>query len=306
MTLSTSYAFGLAVSQLQDTQTSITKTQGQLATGKQYVNASDDPAAASAAGKVQDAIARQDAYASSLNQVDEHLAGQETAISSASSVLTRMKSLALQAASDTASAQDRANINLEIKTLRDQLLSLANAQDANGNFIFGGAVQSRPPFAAGASGQVSYVGDQSALYVPVQAQLRLNAGLAGDAAFGSVTRTVAGKTVGAGFFQVIDDLSNAIGGSDSAGMQQGITELGSLQDGLSHATASIGASRSAVSQQQQVIDSTKTRLQSMLSGVQDTDYTTAATKLQQQMLSLQAGQASFAQISRMSLFDYLK
>jgi len=306
MALSTNYAFRLAVTQLQDTQASITKTQGQLSTGKLYVNASDDPAAASSAQKVQDAIARQDAYGASLTQIDNRLAGQETAVSSASDLLTRMKSLALQAASDTASPQDRSNINVEMKTLRDQLLSLANTQDASGNFIFGGGVQSRPPFAADAGGQVRYVGDQASLYVPVEAQLRLNAGLAGDATFTSVSRVTAGKTTGAGFFKVIDDLSNAIGSSDNAGMQQGITELGGLQDGLSHALATIGANRGAVNLQQQVIDSTKTRLQSNLSGVQDTDYTVAATKLQQQLLSLQAGQASFAQSSKLTLFDYLK
>jgi len=306
MGLSTNYTFGLAVSQLQDTQTQLTKTQGQLATGKLYVNPSDNPAVAATVQRVQDAIDRQDSFAASLTQVDNRLAGQETAVTSVATLLTRMKSLPLQAASDTSSAQDRANINIEIKTLHDQLLSLANTQDANGNFIFGGAVQSRPPFASDAGGQVTYVGDQASLYVPAEAQLRLTAGLSGDAVFAAVPRTADGKTSGIGFFRVIDDLSGAIGAGDTAGMQQGIAELGTLQDGISHAIASIGANRSAVTQQQQVVSDTKTRLQSALSGAQDTDYTVVATRLQQQMLALQAGQASFAQSSRLNLFDYLK
>jgi flagellar hook-associated protein 3 FlgL len=47
------------------------------------------------------------------------------------------------------------------------------------------------------------------------------------------------------------------------------------------------------------------QLKSTLSKIQDTDYTKAMTDLTQQKLILQAAQQSFAQVSKLSLFNYL-
>ncbi|NBR27629.1 MAG: flagellar hook-associated protein 3, partial [Betaproteobacteria bacterium] len=90
------------------------------------------------------------------------------------------------------------------------------------------------------------------------------------------------------------------------GTRRGMTEVDVLQDGISHAIAEIGANRNVIEQQRQVIDATKLRLQSTLSGIKDTDYTEAVTRLQREMLALQAGQSSFAQTARLNLFEYIK
>ena len=71
--------------------------------------------------------------------------------------------------------------------------------------------------------------------------------------------------------------------------------------------------RVSVGTRLQEIDSLNTvgedrRLQysQILSELQDLDYTEAVTKMQKQMLALEASQASFAQISRLSLFEYIR
>jgi flagellar hook-associated protein 3 FlgL len=48
------------------------------------------------------------------------------------------------------------------------------------------------------------------------------------------------------------------------------------------------------------------RYQELLSNAEDLDYATAVTKLSAQMLSLEAAQASFAKISQLNLFNYLR
>jgi flagellar hook-associated protein 3 FlgL len=55
-----------------------------------------------------------------------------------------------------------------------------------------------------------------------------------------------------------------------------------------------------------VLADTKLRYQDLLSNAQDLDYATAVTKLSAQILSLEAAQASFAKISQLSLFDYIR
>jgi len=47
-------------------------------------------------------------------------------------------------------------------------------------------------------------------------------------------------------------------------------------------------------------------LKTTLSNVEDLDYAAAITKMNQQMLSLEAAQSSFAKMSQLNLFNYLK
>ena len=302
MAISTNYAFGVAVKQMQDVQAQIAKTQGQLATGTKLGNPSDNPDANASVQRLQSAISRQTSYSKSLTQADNRLAAQETNISGSSGVLIRIKELTLQAANATVSSSGRVNISTEIKSLRDQLLAMANARDESGNFIFGGARTGSQPFAANAQGQINYTGDQSQVEVAIGDQSRVAVGGVGSQVFTSVVRD---KT-GVGFFQALADLATAVQNGDSANIQRGIGEVDAMHAGVSHAIAQVGTNRSSIDQQQGVIDATSLRLETTLSGIKDTDYTVAATDLQKQMLSLQAAQSSFAQTAKLSLFDYIK
>ena len=302
MAISTNYAFGVAVKQMQDVQAQIAKTQGQLATGTKLGNPSDNPDANASVQRLQSAISRQTSYSQSLTQADNRLAAQETNISGSSGVLIRIKELTLQAANATVSSSGRVNISTEIKSLRDQLLAMANARDESGNFIFGGARTGSQPFAANAQGQINYTGDQSQVEVAIGDQSRVAVGGVGSQVFTSVVRD---KT-GVGFFQALADLATAVQNGDSANIQRGIGEVDAMHAGVSHAIAQVGTNRSSIDQQQGVIDATSLRLETTLSGIKDTDYTVAATDLQKQMLSLQAAQSSFAQTAKLSLFDYIK
>jgi flagellar hook-associated protein 3 FlgL len=55
-----------------------------------------------------------------------------------------------------------------------------------------------------------------------------------------------------------------------------------------------------------VIEDTVLNLKTTLSTVEDLDYASAITKMNQQILSLEAAQSSFAKISQLNLFNYIK
>ena len=306
MAISTNYAFSVAVKQMQDVQAKITKTQSQLATGDMTANPSDNPDATASIQRLQTAITRQASYGKSLTQADSRLATQETSISGASDALIRIKELSIQASNDTLSPQDRSNISIEIRSLRDQLLSLANARDESGNYVFGGARTGSQPFATDASGRISYAGDQSQVSVAIGEQRQIAVGGVGSQIFSTVVRSVDGEPVGVSFFQSLDDLSRAVKVGDTATIQRGLGEVDTMQEGISSGIARIGSARNSIDEQKTIVDATNLRLQTTLSGIKDTDYTVAATDLQKQMLALQAAQATFAQTAKMSLFDYIK
>jgi len=306
MKVSTNLFFDRASNQLGTVQSSLSKTQEQLSTGKQITKPSDEPDKASLVTRLESELARQKSYQDTLASVEIKLSSQETALRNVSDVMYRIKELTVQANSDTMGKLDRESIAIEIESLRDQVLSLANTQDTSGNFVFAGSRVTQPAFAANAKGGIDYQCDQSRMQVAVGDNRRMNVNRPGSDAFIRVARDDGkGGKVGVGFFQALGDLAKAVRSSDRASMQRGIQEMDALQQGVSEATAQIGSDLNVVDAQKNVLDEVTLRLKTTLSAVQDLDYTEAITRMNRDQLALEAAQSSFAKISKLSLFNYL-
>lgn len=307
MQISTNLMFDRAIAQMGVTQDRISKTQTQLSTSKQINKPSDAPDQAATITRLKSAIDRQNSYVSTINSVKDKLSQQETAASNATDVLTRLKELTVQAANDTYSAVDRKSIDLEVRQLRDQLLSLANTQDVNGNFIFSGSRVGKQAFATDENGKLVYQGDQTVSATGVGDQSAVDINRSGTNPFDKIVRVDASnKKMAVGFFQVIDDLSAALQSNDAGSIKRAVGEVGTLQQGLSDSLASIGAATNKIDNQASLAEENVLRMKTTLSQVEDTDYTEAITKMNKDMLALQAAQSSFAKISQLNLFDYIK
>ena len=307
MQISTNLMFDRAIAQMGVTQDRLSKTQTQLSTTKQINKPSDAPDQAATITRLKSAIDRQNAYVSTINSVKDKLSQQETAASNATDVLTRLKELTIQAANDTYSGVDRKSIDLEVRQLRDQLLSLANTQDVNGNFIFSGSRVGKQAFATDENGKLVYQGDQTVSATGVGDQSAVDINRSGTNPFDKIVRLdESNKKMAVGFFQVIDDLSAALQSNDSGGIKRAVGEMTTLQQGLSDSLASIGAATNKIDNQASLAEENVLRMKSTLSQVEDTDYTEAITKMNKDILALQAAQSSFAKISQLNLFDYIK
>jgi len=306
MQISTAFIFDRATTQMSNAMNALSKSQAQIATGKQILNPSDAPDQAAMMARIKATIARQDNYSKALDTVQARLDLESTTLSSASDVLVRIKELTIQATNGTQGTVSRTAIATEMQGLRNQLLSLANARDTTGNYIFAGSKVSTPAFQADATGAVSYQGDQTRMNIAVGDQRQLPLNRAGTNAFVRVVRTDAdGVSSGTGFFQALDDLITAVKSNDKSVMQRGLTEMDALHTGVVLAQADSGTSMKVVEQQGIMLDDTKITLKTALSKVEDLDMATAITQMQKQMVSLEAAQASFAKISQLSLFKYI-
>jgi len=307
MQISTNLMFDRAIAQMGVTQDRLSKTQTQLSTTKQINKPSDAPDQAATITRLKSAIDRQNAYVSTINSVKDKLSQQETAASNATDVLTRLKELTIQSANDTYSGVDRKSIDLEVRQLRDQLLSLANTQDVNGNFIFSGSRVGKQAFATDENGKLVYQGDQTVSATGVGDQSAVDINRSGTNPFDKIVRLDENnKKMAVGFFQVIDDLSAALQSNDSGGIKRAVGEMTTLQQGLSDSLASIGAATNKIDNQASLAEENVLRMKSTLSQVEDTDYTEAITKMNKDILALQAAQSSFAKIAQLNLFDYIK
>jgi flagellar hook-associated protein 3 FlgL len=92
-------------------------------------------------------------------------------------------------------------------------------------------------------------------------------------------------------------LSTKIGGA--------LQQLDQADTHLQNVRAGIGARLSLLDDASSTRDAINVDVQTALSNLQDLDYATAITKLQQQMVGLQAAQQSYMKISQLSLFSYL-
>lgn len=307
MQVSTSLMFDRAISQMGITQDRLSKTQTQLTTTKQINSPSDAPDQAATITRLRSAIGRQTAYVATINSVKDKLSQQETAASNATDILTRLKELTVQAANDTYSPADRKSIDIEVRQLRDQLLSLANTQDVNGNFIFSGSRVTKQAFASDENGKLVYQGDQTVSSTGVGDQSAVDINRSGTNPFDKIIRVDGNnKKAAVGFFEVIDDLSAALQSNNAGFIKRAVGEVQTLQQGLSDSLASIGAATNKIDNQASLAEENVLRMKSTLSNVEDTDYTQAIANMNKDMMALQAAQTSFAKISQLNLFDYIK
>jgi flagellar hook-associated protein 3 FlgL len=306
MKISTSLYFDRSTEQLSGVQARLTKVQEQLSTGLQIVKPSDAPDKASLVTRLQSELSRQAGYQDTLKAVNVRLTAEETALKNTSDVMFRIKELAVQAANDTLGAQDRQSIALELGSLRDQILSLANSQDSNGNFLFSGSRAGEEAFSKDSNGRIIYQGDHARMKVNVGDNRQMNLNLPGSDIFTRVVRDDGkGGKVGVDFFQALDDLTQAVKTADRTKMQRGIGEIDTLQMGVSEGLGQIGADLSVVDMQTTVLDQVVLRLQTTRSDIEDLDYTEAITRMNKDQLALEAAQSSFSKISQMSLFKFL-
>ncbi|MGA1695122.1 MAG: flagellar hook-associated protein FlgL [Burkholderiaceae bacterium] len=307
MKISTTYLYDRAVAQMTTSQSNLAKSQAQLASGKNVLQPSDAPEEAVSIQRLKSVIARQESFEQAIQTTENRLKTEETALDGVSNVLTRLKELAIQAANDTYGPKDREIIAIEMQGLQEDLLSFANTRDSNGAYLFSGSRVFTPPFERQPDGEVVYQGDETINLVEVGDQRQLRANRTGTQVFDRVVRTNPdGTQSGVSFFQSVQDLVNAVRSSDRDLMNRGLGELNDLSDGVSLAIARVGSDMNVVTGQRAVLEETRLQLQLVLSEAEDLDYTEAVTKMQKQMLALEASQASFAQISRLSLFEYIR
>ena len=306
MKVSTSQIFDRATTQMSQQQAKVSEMQTQLATGKQVLRPSDSPEQAALIQRLSTALNRQDSYASNLDTINSRLAAEEAALMTSENIMQRVRELAVQGNSDTLSTGDRRIIATEVRALRDQLVSLANAQDVSGNYVFSGSMVRSQPFAEDASGNLVYQGDQNRMLVDVSDQRQLALNRPGNEAFSSVIRETDGVSERVGFFDVIDDFATALLSEDSQQLQNSLAEVSDLTLNLAVSIADVGSRMNTAENQADSLADAKLRYQTLLSGAEDLDYASAITLLTSEIMSLEAGQSSFAKISQLTLFDYIR
>ena len=307
MKISTSQMFDNSVTQMNRQQAKVAEMQAKLASGKQLINASDDAEKSNVIQRLKSAMSRSDMYEKTLDRADNRLAAEESALISAENILQRIRQLAVSGNTDTLSISEKEIIAGEINSLSEELLSLANTKDANGNYVFAGSSVDSEAFALDDNGVIVYQGDKTQTSVDVSDQRSLVLNRPGDEVFVSVDRLADdGEITKIGFFEMLSDFTAALTEDNDTNLARGLEEITTVTENISMSLADLGSRMNTVGTQRDILEDTKMRYQDLLSNEEDLDYASAVTKLSAELLSLEAAQASFAKISQLSLFNYLR
>lgn len=302
MRISNQQLFENSVNQMTQQHSKVADLQSRIAEGKQLLNPSDNAEKTALIQRLNSALGRQKVYESTLDSVSARLDLEESTILSSTDMLQRLKELALLSNDGSISSSDRATrVFAEVTQLREGLLSQANQQDMNGNYVFSGSDVQSAAFTE-ISGITTYSGNQDNMAVDISETRYFTLNRPGDAIFSNIDR----GGVDVGFFQVIDDFISALGTNTGTDIERALSEIDTLSNNMAEAIGDVGARQRTVDSQKNIIADTKLRYELMLNAETELDYTLAITQLTSEMLSLEAAQASFAKISQLSLFDYIR
>ena len=182
MRIATSAIYELKVQQLLNNQAALSKTQSQIASGLRVQTPADDPIAAAQLHELARAQAQEEQFGKNSTIITGRLQTEEQALADAHGVIQRARELVVQANTATLNDSNRQSIATELKTRLDELMSIANRKDGNGEYLFAGYASGSQPFARGLGG-VTYSGDTGTRSVQVGAGLSVQDGDAGGRLF---------------------------------------------------------------------------------------------------------------------------
>jgi len=186
-------------------QVELLDIQRQVSTGRRLATAADDPAGAAQVVLLEQGLARLDNYSANAETARRRLSLSEGALNDSTDILNRVRELAVQAGGGTQSAESRASIANEARELLRNLLDVANSQDGEGRYLFGGNRVKALPFTASSS-SYSYQGDAGSSAQRIGDNRVIEEGLPGSQVFAAIRN-------GNGLFSVSVDPSNTGTGS---------------------------------------------------------------------------------------------
>src|SRR5512133_91259 len=144
--LGSANAYDNALRNLSARQSALSTLQENLTSGKKVVRASDDPTGAAQAERAMTRISRIATDQRALEAQRNSIAMAEGTLGDVTDALQNFRELVVSAGSGVHSSAERKSIAIQLQSLRDQVFSLANRKDSNGQPLFSALGSALAPF----------------------------------------------------------------------------------------------------------------------------------------------------------------
>ena len=269
----------------------LNKLNSQVSSGKKLEQLKDSPASSAQLIGMRDQAAEIDQYQSNIDSGSYFLGTADSILNEVNNLVTSIYAKGSQSASEAVTADDRATIGTEIRSLRDQIVALANTQ-VLGRYIFAGSRTNAAPFIVSGDA-VAYQGDESVNKISIDRGLEVKEGIPGSASFNSI-------------FSAVDSLLTNLSANNLDGIKTVLGQFASALSGLGIARGEIGANLSLLNNAKTNLGSQETSLKAQQSQLEDANMAEAVTALSQVRTALQTTMTAGGSIlQQRNLFDIL-
>lgn len=281
--------------------------QNQLTTGSKLNRPSDDPVGSVKAMGYNSTLTRNAQFSRNVTEVTSYLEASDSSLGLIGEGLKRVKELTVQAASDTATDEDREMVRAEIDQIRQQLRDVANTQVGD-KYIFSGSNTLSPLYpsssANAAAGQTVAAADMGGNDDSLPVEL-----------YDGITLDM--NSSAKSMFKEIDDFMSALQTelTDTDALNQGSTsgtKIGDMLEKLSTVTNNVLMKRAEVGAKENRVDAMVERLSSQKITVtkaksdnEDVEYEQAITQLTTEQSIHQAALSVGAKIIQTTLINFL-
>lgn len=182
MRISTGTLHATSYQAISRSQSEFYRLTTQFSSNKRINSAADDPVGAVQASALKSALAANSQYARNQTNAQNRLQSTESTLSDIVDVFSTMDETILQAGNATLSASDKRTLAQTLTSRLDQLMSLANAKDENGLYLFAGFNSTVTPFALTPTG-ANYMGDNGSQALQVSSSVSMSTNVPGSELF---------------------------------------------------------------------------------------------------------------------------
>ncbi|WP_291525095.1 flagellar hook-associated protein FlgL [Acidithiobacillus sp.] len=203
MRVSTSEFFQSGLSGMLNQQSTLNTLSQQLSTGNALINPASNPVANAQVLNLNSQIANLSSYQQSNQYAQQNLQLSSSALQGVGTLINQVQQLAVQMNNATVSPSDLQNAVTTMQGNLQQLVQMANTQDANGTYVFAGSQSGVTPFQLQSNNQVRYLGDSGQKTLEIGPGLTAPVSQAGNSVFmnipaGNGSFTVSGTATDVG------------------------------------------------------------------------------------------------------------
>ncbi|MRW90765.1 Lateral flagellin [Duganella sp. FT80W] len=287
LSLHTNSAALSAQNSISKTQSNLSTSQTRLSTGYRVNSAMDDAAGLQIATRLK---AQTSGMAMAMRNTQNSISMLQTAegaFDEVTTMLTRMKDLATQAADASSTAKDQAALQSEYDALGSELNNvMKNTTFGGSKLLDGGTIGSAMQFQIGATSTETMSIDLSTAMTTLTTQL------------GTVTARYAagGSAVGAEISDGTD--GTATGATNTAGQTAANTTIDTIANAIDYVgsvRSSLGAAANRLDHVYNNLSNVSTNTEAATGRIMDTDFATESSNMTSAQMLLQAGTAMLKQ-----------
>ncbi|WP_305046875.1 flagellar hook-associated protein FlgL [Geoalkalibacter sp.] len=293
-TLTTTYRSLLA--NLTQSSTRLEDLRLQAATGKRMSKPSDDPSAIRPVLNARGQIRMSERFLNTLGTAADRLGILDTHMERVENLMQRAQETLVYAGNGSLSPQDLRTLGEQMRLMKDELLSVANA-NVEGKYLFSGYKENIKPYPTGAPGE--FEGDASAIELEIGPGEKVKVNLSGPEVFGD-------PGTGKDMWRLFDDMIAALAAGDANAALAEMSNLDRAAEQARTQRSQAGNLAQRVDQSQINMQDMRIDMMAMLSRFEDADIVETLTNMTMQETAFKAALDITSRVSKLSILDYMR